>query len=457
MEQTGRRRMPGRDGLPIGRVLGVPVRLSPSMALLAVLVTVAYGGMAGPVAGASRLAGYLFGLLFVACLAASVLLHELGHAVTARRHGIGVRGITLDLLGGYTELDREAPEPRTDLRVSLAGPAVSLALGALAVGAAALLPDGTVPDRLAVQLAASNLVVAVFNVLPGLPLDGGRALRAVVWRITRDRHRATEVAGLAGRGVALVVLAGMLALTLVGVLRPVALILMLVVAGSLWQGAGQAVRVARIARRAPLVDLRRLVRPVLTVPSGTPLAEAQRRAGSVAGPPPATGTPASGTPAAAPPVAVAPGQDAPHRAPAPSGAGSFGGTGSSGGPASAGVTGEPDRAGGEPAALVATAGPGAGPATVGVSDAAGRLVALVDRTAAAAVPPERRPWIAVDAVSRRLEAVPRLAVGLRGEQLLRAVQDHPGAQYVVTSGEDVVGVLHLDDLARVLEPTRKMT
>jgi Zn-dependent protease len=266
-----------RPGLAIGRVLGVPVYLNASMVLLTVLVTVTYGEFVRHQLALSQAVGYLVGFGFVVCLLGSVLLHELGHALTARRYGIGVRGITLELLGGYTEMDRDAPTPRVDLLVSLAGPAVSLVLGFTAVLATLALPDRTLPDQLAFQLAVSNVIVAVFNILPGLPLDGGRALRAAVWGITRDRHLGTEVAGWVGRAVAAATALLVALLTWLGLLAPLGLALMLLVAFTLWQGAGQSIRVARISRRFPLVDLSRLARPVFTVPTGTPLAEAQRR------------------------------------------------------------------------------------------------------------------------------------------------------------------------------------
>jgi len=169
----------------------------------------------------------------------------------------------------------------------------------------------------------------------------------------------------------------------VGLLSPFGLVLMLLVALTLWQGASQAIRVARISRRFPLVDLARLARPIVAVPTGTPLAEAQRQAG----------------------------------APVPDVDGS--------------------------------------PLPLGVADSTGRLLALVEPVAAAAVPLERRPWVAVDTVARTIADVPRMPVGLSGEQVIEAVQAHPGAQYVVTSGEDVVGVLRLVDLAQLLEPKRK--
>ncbi|MGC4816052.1 site-2 protease family protein [Micromonospora sp. DT63] len=362
-------------------MLGVPLHLNASMLLLAVLVAVLYAEFARRQLDLPQVSGYLIGFGFVVSLLGSVLLHELGHALTARRYGIGVRGITLELLGGYTEMERDAPTPKVDLLVSLAGPAVSAVLGVLAVAATLALPQGTVAHQLAFQLALSNVIVALFNILPGLPLDGGRALRAAVWGLTRDRHRGTEVAGWAGRVVAVGTAALVGLLTVTDYLVPVALPLMLLVAVTLWRGAGQSIRAARVSRRFPLIDLSRLARPIWPVPTGTPLSEAQRRRAE----------------------------------------------------------------GGQPTAALL------------VTDSTGRPVALVDPAAAAAVPAERRPWLAVDAVARALAALPTLAVGLDGERVMEAVQTHPGAQYVVTSGEDVVGILHIGDLAQLLEPNRKMT
>ncbi|GAB7051994.1 hypothetical protein JCM9534A_71200 [Catenuloplanes indicus JCM 9534] len=370
---------PGRRaGVTVGRVFGVPVHLNASMLLLAVAVTVIYGEFVRGALDLSRPAGYAVGLGFVVCLLGSVLLHELGHALTARRFGIGVRGITLELLGGYTEMDRDAPRPRVDLAVSLAGPAVSLVLGVLATAATLLLRDGTLADQVAFQLAVSNLVVAVFNSLPGLPLDGGRALRAAIWAVHGDRHTATEIAGWSGRGLAGLTAAGVLVTYLLGWLTVFGVVFMLLVTMTLWQGAGQSIRLARMSRRFPMINLSHLARPVFAVPAGTPLAEAQRR-----------------------------GQEA-----------------------------------------------GPGNAALAVADASGRVVALVDGARAAAVPAERRPWVSVDTVARGVEGIPAMSVDLTGEQVVRVVQTHPGAQYLVTAGEDVVGVLHLIDLAEVLEPRR---
>jgi hypothetical protein len=275
-------------------------------------------------------------------------------------------------------MDRDAPNPRVDALVSLAGPAVSLVLGGVASVAAFAAPDRTVADQIFFQLAASNVIVAAFNVLPGLPLDGGRALRAAVWALIKDRNRATEVAGWAGRLIAFGTACVMIALYQLHIITLFGLLFVLLVVFTLWQGAGQSIRLARMTRRFPLINLGELARPVLAVPSGMPLAEAQRRAG------------------------------------------------------------EDER----------------GAPVLAVADSSGRIVALVDAAAAAGVKPEQRPWVAVDTVARNLAKLPALAVGLTGEQVVRAVQAHPGGQYLVTAGEDVVGVLHVADLAAVLEPRR---
>ncbi|GGM06366.1 MULTISPECIES: site-2 protease family protein [Micromonospora] len=402
-------------------MFGVPLHLNASMLLLTLLITVLYGQFAGQRLGLSSLAGYLIGFGFVVSLLGSVLLHELGHALTARRYGIGVRGITLELLGGYTEMDRDAPTPRIDLLVSLAGPAVSAVLGVAATVATLALPDRTVIHQLAFQLAVSNVIVAVFNLLPGLPLDGGRALRAAVWAVTRDRHTGTEVAGWIGRAVAAGTVALVLLLVVYQVLAPLALPLMLLVAFTLWRGAGQSIRLARIGRRLPMIDLSRLARPLLPVPSGTPLAEAQRRADAhVAEQRRADAHLAAQRQADAHLAVEQPLADAHVDAQPRADAGAY------------------------------------RPVVLGVTDSAGRPLAVVDPVAVAAVPAERRPWLAVDAVARSLAGLPTMPVDLDGERVLETVQTHPGAQYVVTSGENVVGVLHLVDLVQLLEPKRKM-
>lgn len=279
MESSARppRRRP--PGIPLGRVAGAPVYLSVSWFLLAFVVTVSYADLARSTRpGISEAAAYAVGFGFLTCLFLSVFLHELGHALMSRRHGIGVRAITLEMLGGYTEMTREAPTPRVEALVSLAGPAVSLLLGGVAAAAVPLLPAGSIPRELAFQLAVSNLVVAAFNVLPGLPLDGGRALRAAVWAGTSDPHLATRLAGWCGRVVAAGALVAAVACYQYRLITVTGLLFIAVVVAVLWVGAGHGVRAGRLGSRYRLLHVGRLALAAVPVPADTPLSEALRRA-----------------------------------------------------------------------------------------------------------------------------------------------------------------------------------
>jgi Zn-dependent protease len=366
-----------RSGLRIGRLFGFPVYLSPSWLLLAALVTFAYGEqLTRSRPQLSGGAGYLLGAAFVLCLVGSVLLHELGHAVASRRLGTGVRGITLELLGGYTEMERDAPRPAVEAVVSLAGPVASCALAVAAAGTAWVLPGGTVAALFAGQLAVSNAIIAVFNALPGLPLDGGRATQALVWAVTGDPHLGRRVAGRCGQALALgCVLAGA-GLYLTGLLSALGVVFAVLVAGSVWFGASAAVRLGWAGARLHLVEVDRLARPIFRVPAGMSLGEARRRA----------------------------------------------------------------------------AGAGLAHAALGVVDAADELRALVNEAAADAVPVDRRDWVPVDDLARRVDPARALPAGLRGGDVLRAVEADPVGEYLVTAGEDVVGVLRVADVARALEP-----
>jgi Zn-dependent protease len=190
----------------LGRIAGVEIGLHWTVLGIALLLAFGLGGSVLP-AAAPGYPGFVYGtwavlsaILFLFCL----LGHELAHVLVARRFGVTARRITLWLLGGVSELDGEAPTPRAELFIAGAGPLSSLAFGGisagLAYGVGALGGPGVVVVSLA-WLAAVNVLLGVFNLLPGAPLDGGRVLRAVLWRIRGDRDRAQIAADWAGVGL----------------------------------------------------------------------------------------------------------------------------------------------------------------------------------------------------------------------------------------------------------------
>lgn len=203
---------PGRSR-PGWQVAGFPVRVRwPAYVLFAVLAWVAATGvLPAAVPGASGAAYAAAGLLAAAGLFAGLLAHELAHAVVARRHGVQVDAISFWLLGGAAESRVDAPTPTAEWRIAAAGPAASVAGAAGCAGLAAGLHGlGVVPLLAAVAgyLAVLQIVVAVFNLLPGAPLDGGRILRAWRWHRTGDRVAATVTAGRAGQVLGALLLVG---------------------------------------------------------------------------------------------------------------------------------------------------------------------------------------------------------------------------------------------------------
>ena len=273
--------LPGsrRPGWRIGRVLGVPLYLSPTWLLLAVFISVTVAPVVSSFApGLGVLGAYAAGLLLAVLLAISILLHELSHAVVAQRLGMPVHGITLHFLGGVTQVGEESRTPGREFLVAVVGPITSIAVGLAALLTEILLQPTGVPLLMLRGLAGINLFVGVFNLLPGLPLDGGRLLRAAVWRFTGDTNRGLLVAGLTGRAVAAVAILIPLYLVIASGASLTDLVIGAVVAVFLWQGAGAAVSVARWRSRLPELDAGTLARPCIAVPADLPLAETLARA-----------------------------------------------------------------------------------------------------------------------------------------------------------------------------------
>lgn len=222
---------------------------------------------------------YVAGLAFAVVLYGSVLLHEASHALMARRYGFPVTSITLHFLGGMTAIEGEARKPRQEFMIAVVGPLTSLAVGGAAVGLWFVTPEGLL--LMAVEgLAGANLLVGVLNLVPGLPLDGGRVLKAVVWSATGNMHRGTIVAGWGGRVTALAVMAWPVIQQEVLGVEPDILdfLLAFMVAMFLWSGSTAAMTSARMRRKLPGIVARNLARRTLAVPPDLPLSEAVRRA-----------------------------------------------------------------------------------------------------------------------------------------------------------------------------------
>ena len=265
-------------GIRIGRPFGIPVFISPYWFLIVGLFVFLYArGLFQSVPGTLR---YPVALVAVVLLYASVLVHELSHSLVARGFGLPVRRILLYPLGGFSEIEQEPPTPGREFLVSAAGPAISLALAAGAYALTRAVQDGGVVRDLVVQLFWANLLVGVFNLLPGLPLDGGRMLRAGVWKVTGRPGQATVVAAWAGRVLALAVLVVPLALYARrgGGNQLFNVAWLAVIAAFMWTGAGQALRATRVRERLPALQARALARRAIAIPANLPLAEAIRRA-----------------------------------------------------------------------------------------------------------------------------------------------------------------------------------
>ncbi len=192
-------RSPAIRGWPVGRIAGVRILVTPSwIASVAAIAVLGVPVIGRVVPDTGTTVAVLVAILLGVLLGASVLAHELGHCVAARRRGIGVHSVRLYLLGGVSELAGGPATPRDEAVIAAAGPAVSGVLaGAFWI---ALQPTtaGTVGWLVLLLLALSNLVIAVFNLLPALPLDGGRVIRAAIWGASGSRRAGTTAAAVGG-------------------------------------------------------------------------------------------------------------------------------------------------------------------------------------------------------------------------------------------------------------------
>jgi Zn-dependent protease len=204
----------GGGSIQLARVFGIRIGVHPSWFLVLFLMIWSLSGLYEEVVGGED--AFLLATVSALLFFASVVLHELGHAIVARRNGIDTLGIDLWLLGGLAKLSRDSDSPGVEFRVAAAGPLVTLVFGLLCLGLGTALASGGFGDALGFDddgsvgageavlawLTYVNAVLLVFNLIPGFPLDGGRIARAIAWKVTGDRAKGTRFASVLGQGFA---------------------------------------------------------------------------------------------------------------------------------------------------------------------------------------------------------------------------------------------------------------
>jgi Zn-dependent protease len=268
--------------LQLARIRGVPVVVSPSWLLIGLLLTVVYGPVIDDgVPGLGRNAAYVAALGYAVLFALCILAHELGHTLVSTALGYQVRRVVLFMLGGVSEIEGEPSRARDEVLIAAAGPLVSIGLAAGCFAGEFAVADSTLLDVTLALLAWSNAILAVFNLLPGLPLDGGRLLRASIWGFGASALTGTRIAGWAGRVFAvLIAISGIVAdRSSVSVATG---IVGLVLAAYLWTGATQAIKLAELMTQLPTVTVADLLRPGLLVPSSITVSDALGRVWSSA-------------------------------------------------------------------------------------------------------------------------------------------------------------------------------
>lgn len=354
----------------LGTVAGIDITVATSwfaiIGLIAVLMAPRLEDVRPGLGGWAYLAGAAYAVL----LYMSVLLHEISHALAALAFKMQVNSINLHFLGGATEIEGEAETPWREFVIAVVGPLTSIALGVIGVWSIDLFDEGLLRFSIG-SLAIANLIVGVLNLVPGLPLDGGRVLQSAVWAITRRRSVGVNAAAWGGR-IAAVALMAVPLIVLPALGYSVTLIdyvLTFMVSAFLWAGATHALSVTRLRSKLPGLQARGLARPAIGVPADLPLAEAVRRA-----------------------------QEA--------------------------------RAG-----------------SVVVLTSDGRPAGIVSEEAVRSTPEERRPWVPVGDLARRLEDGLYLGVDLSGEELLKAMNATPASEYVVLHPDgSIYGVLVSKDV-----------
>ena len=267
-------------GWRIGAIRGIPVYLGRSWPVIAIVVVLTFAPNVSTSTGEyGGVFGYAVAVAYAVLLLLSVLAHEAGHALVARRFGFRVDRVVADLWGGHTVYDSSTSRAGTSAVISVSGPLANLALAGIGYAVMqALDPDGVV-GLLLFAVTLTNAFVGVFNLLPGLPLDGGYLVHALVWKVTGDRNRALIVAGWLGRVVTVVFVLWLVGRPLL-LGQPPSLVTIVwcgLIGAFLWMGATSAIRAGQSRRVIERVPLARVLRPAMVVGVGDSVASVLAR------------------------------------------------------------------------------------------------------------------------------------------------------------------------------------
>jgi Zn-dependent protease len=264
---------PPTKGIQIGRLLGARLVLQPSTLLMIALLAWVFASSGGQVTGRT----FGLGVVLAVLLFVSVFLHEVAHAIAARGFKRQVREIVITLWGGHTSFDSAGMTPFVNAVTAIVGPLMNVLIALVAF---AVTVSGTVTGSVAAVLtwlAGANMFLAIFNALPGIPMDGGRVLESIVWGVSGNRHRGTVVAAWGGRVVAVGVIIYAVAAPLsrgqqIDIFN---LVLAFLIASVLWPAASAALKYSQVMGRRDGLSIAKIMVPAVAVPYDISVAQAR--------------------------------------------------------------------------------------------------------------------------------------------------------------------------------------
>lgn len=274
---------PRREGLVLGSVRGTPVILANSWFLIAAVTVLIFGPQLQNIYPTLGWGAYGIAFAYALLLLVSVFIHELAHAVAAKAYGWTTHKIVLNLWGGHTEFDFSKATPGRALVVALAGPLANFVLAGLGAVIRWAFMDLNGPTSLAMDVALllsnifiwANILLGLFNILPGSPLDGGRLVESIVWKVTGSQEKGTIAAGWAGRVIVVLIVAGFLLVPYLqgGTPELTSTFIVIFLAGFLWMGATASIKAASIRLRLPRITAGTLAAPAVSAASQCSVAQ----------------------------------------------------------------------------------------------------------------------------------------------------------------------------------------